>query len=60
VDEVELVLRVVVVVEAFVVRRVDDRVDAERRDAERTPHLPKTETLTELVDRAKGVAQPRL
>ena len=35
VDEVELVLRVVVVVRPFVARREDDRVDAERGHAER-------------------------
>src|SRR6185437_4857413 len=37
VDEVELVLRVVVVLRALVVRRKDDRVDAERLHAERLP-----------------------
>ena len=35
VDEVELVLRVVVVLGPLVVRRIDDRVDAERLDSER-------------------------
>jgi hypothetical protein len=51
VDEVELVLEIVVVVEALEVRRVDDRVDAERGDAERRADLPEAGPLAELVER---------
>jgi hypothetical protein len=50
VHEVELVLRVVVVREALVARRVDGRVDAERLDAERLPDLPEAVAVAELVE----------
>ena len=56
VHEVQLVLRVVVVVEALVLRRIDDGVDAERRDAERAAHLAEAEAVAELVDRSERVA----
>ena len=55
VDEVELVLLVVVVVEALVARRHDDRVDAERLDPERLAYLAKAVSLAELVERAECV-----
>ena len=55
VDEVQLVLRVVVVEEALHPGRVDDRVDAEGGDAERRPHLAEAVTVAELVDRAETV-----
>src|SRR5438094_896394 len=55
VDEVELVLGVVVVEEAFLARRVDDRVDAERGHAERVADLAEAGPLAELVDRAEAV-----
>jgi hypothetical protein len=53
--EVELVLRVVEVQEAFIPRRVDDAVDAERRDAERAAHLAKAGAFAQLVERPEGV-----
>ena len=53
VDEVELVLGVVVVEEALVARRIDGRVDAERRDAERLADLAEAVALAELVERAE-------
>jgi hypothetical protein len=56
VDEVQLVLRVMEVVEALVSRWVDDRVDAERRHAERSAHLAEAVSLAELVDRAECVS----
>src|SRR5262249_59456371 len=56
VHEVQLVLRVVVVVEAFVLRRVDDDVHAERRDAQRAPNLAEAGPVAELVDRSERVA----
>ena len=56
VHEVELVLAIVKVVEAVVVRRIDDGVDPERGDAERTAHLAKPEALAELVDRPERVS----
>ena len=55
-DEVQLVLRVVVVQEPFVPGREDDAVDAERRHAERAPDLSKSGPLSELVERTEGVA----
>ncbi len=55
VDEVELVLLVVVVVEALVSRRHDDRVDAEGLDAERLAYLAKAVALAELVERPERV-----
>ena len=50
VDEVELVLRVVVVVEAVIAGGVDERVDAERRHAERSADLAEAVPLAELVE----------
>ena len=50
VDEVQLVLRVVEVVGALVLGRVDGRVDAERRDAERRADLPEAGAVAELVE----------
>src|SRR5579871_5442785 len=55
-DEVELVLRVVVVLRAFVVRRIDDRVHAERLDAERPADLAEAVTVAELVEGSERVA----
>ena len=55
VDEVELVLCVVVVVEALVARRIHDRVDAERRHAERLADLAEAVALAELVERPECV-----
>jgi hypothetical protein len=62
VDEVELVLTLVVVVDALLPRRVDDRVDAERGHAERLPDLPEAVAAPHLVDVAERVAHslPRL
>src|SRR5262249_3791429 len=54
-DEVELVLELVVVQEAFEVGLHDDGVDAEGGDAERTAHRAKAFALAELVDRREGV-----
>src|SRR5205085_4613155 len=56
VDEVQLVLPLVVVVEAFEAWRHDDHVRPECGDAERAPHLAETEAVPELVDRAERVA----
>ena len=56
VHEVELVLRVVVVLGPLVVRRIDDRVDAERLDAERLPDLAEAVALAELVEGGERVA----
>src|SRR5712691_13417152 len=50
VDEVQLVLLVVVVLEALVARRVDDRVHAEGGDAERAADLAEAVTVAELVE----------
>ena len=55
VDEVELVLLVVVMVEALVSGRHDDRVDAEGLDAERLADLAKAVALAELVERPERV-----
>ena len=55
VDEVELVLLVVVVVEALVSGRHDDGVDAEGLDAERLAYLAKAVALAELVERPERV-----
>ena len=49
-DEVQLVLFVVVVSGAFVVGREDERVDAERGDAERLADLAKAVALAELIE----------
>ena len=54
--EVQLVLRVVVVQEAFVARGHHDRVHPERGDAERAAHLAKAVTITELVERPERIA----
>ncbi len=56
VHEVELVLRVVEVVEALVPRWVHDRVHPERGHPERLAHLAEAVSLAELVDRAEGVS----
>src|SRR5262249_16706667 len=56
VDEVELVLRVVEVVEALVAWRIDDRVHAERGHAERLAHLSEPVALAELLDRSERVS----
>src|SRR5262249_41193956 len=48
-DEVELVLRVVVVLEALVPGRIDERIHAERGHSEGRPHLPEAIAVTELV-----------
>src|SRR3954465_3177756 len=56
VHEVQLVLLFVEMLEPFEVRREDDCVDAESRDAERVAHLPEPRAVAELVDRAEGVA----
>src|SRR5437868_710094 len=56
VDEVELVLRVVVMGEPFVARRVDERVDAERGDAERLADLAEAGPVAELVEGGERVA----
>src|SRR5215471_12292206 len=58
-DEVELVLDVVVVLEALEPGRHHDRVDAERVDAERPPDLAEAVALAELVDRTERVAHGR-
>ncbi len=55
-DEVQLVLRVVVVEEARVTGREDGRVDAERGHAERLADLAEARALAELVERREGVA----
>ena len=55
VDEVELVLRVVVVEEPLVPGWIDERVDAERGDAERRPDLPEAVALAQLVERRERV-----
>jgi hypothetical protein len=54
VDEVELVLRVVEVHEALEPGRHHDAVDAERRHAERAPHLAEAVPVAELVERANA------
>src|SRR5436309_415591 len=51
VHEVELVLGVVVVTEALHARREDDRVDAERGYAERSPDAAKAVALAQILDR---------
>src|SRR5215472_8153202 len=56
VHEVELVLDVVIVLEALVSGRHHDRVDAERVDAERPPDLAEAVAVAELVDRSERVA----
>src|SRR3974390_1999606 len=58
-DEVQLVLRVVVVLRPFVVRRVDDRVDAERLDAERGADLAEAVAGAELVEGSAALASSR-
>src|SRR3954465_7557686 len=58
VDEVQLVLRVVIVLGSLVTRRIDDRVDAERIHAEGLPDLAKARALAELVERAERVGHP--
>ena len=55
VDEVELVLRVVVVADAGVARRVDDAVDAECAHTEWLPDLAKSGAFSELVERTERV-----
>ncbi len=55
-NEVELVLRVVEVQEALVSRGIDDPVDAERGDAERTAHLAKAVAVAQLVQRPERVS----
>ena len=59
VDEVELVLRVVVVLGPVVVGREDDRVDAEGGDAERRANLAKAVALAERIERTDLVAHGR-
>ena len=56
VDEVELVLRVVVVQEAVVAGRHHDRVHAEGCHAEGAPHLAEAVPLAQLVDRGERVS----
>ncbi len=56
VDEVQLVLLVVVVVEAGVAARHHDHVHAERLDTERLPHLAEAVALAQLLDRPEPVA----
>src|SRR5262249_3687315 len=56
VDEVELVLLVVIVLEALESGREHDRVDAEGTDAERAPYLSEAVALAELVERPERVA----
>src|SRR5262249_43557954 len=53
VHEVELVLNVVVVLEPLEPGRHHDRVDAERVDSERAPHLAETVAVAELADRTE-------
>jgi len=52
-DEVQLVLRVVVVEDAVVAGRIDERVDAERRDAEWRADLAEAVAVAELVERGE-------
>src|SRR5579875_1606608 len=59
VDEVELVLGVVVVLEAVPAGRDDDRVHTEGVDAERVSHLAEPVALAELVERAEAVCHAR-
>src|SRR5918999_2484669 len=56
VDEVQLVLRVVIVEEALVAGRIHDSVHAERCDTERLPHLAEAVTFAEFVERSERVA----
>jgi hypothetical protein len=51
VHEVELVLRVVIMREALVARRIDDGVHAEGGDPERRADLAKAVAVAELVQR---------
>jgi hypothetical protein len=60
VDEVELVLDVVVMVEAVVAGRIHDCVDTESCDAERHTDLAKAVALSELVDRSERVSHSLL
>src|SRR5262249_51880762 len=59
VDEVELVLRVVEVVDTLGAGRHHDRVDAERRHAERRADLAEAVALAELVEGAECVCHAR-
>src|SRR5204862_5211524 len=59
VDEIELVLEVVVVLEALEPGGHHDRVDPERLDAERPPHLAEAVAIAKLVDRTERVAHGR-
>src|SRR5207302_10650050 len=59
VHEVELVLVVVVVRRSVVVRREDERIDTERRHAERQPDLAESVALSDLIPWTDLVAHAR-
>ncbi len=56
VDEVQLVLLVVVVVDADRARWVGENVDAERSHAQTLPHLPKPVVVAKLVEGRERVS----